>query len=82
VERAARYGRALSLVLCDIDLFKSVNDMHGHVCGDQVLRQFGRRGLATRAGENPLIMTQPIARAERLRTRAASVHMVMHKFCG
>src|SRR5207249_242939 len=37
VERAARYGRALSLVLCDIDLFKSVNDTHGHACGDQVL---------------------------------------------
>ncbi|TLY75771.1 MAG: diguanylate cyclase [Gammaproteobacteria bacterium] len=43
VERAARYGRALSLVLCDIDLFKSVNDTHGHACGDQVLRQFGAR---------------------------------------
>ena len=43
VERAARYGRALSLVLCDIDLFKSINDTHGHACGDQVLRQFGAR---------------------------------------
>ncbi|TLZ36624.1 MAG: diguanylate cyclase [Gammaproteobacteria bacterium] len=43
VERAARYGRALSLVLCDIDLFKSINDTHGHACGDQVLREFGAR---------------------------------------
>ncbi len=43
VERAARYGRALSLVLCDIDLFKSVNDTYGHAGGDQVLRQFGER---------------------------------------
>ena len=43
VERAARYGRALSLVLCDIDLFKAVNDSYGHACGDQVLRQFGER---------------------------------------
>jgi two-component system cell cycle response regulator len=43
VERAARYGRPLSLILCDIDLFKSVNDSLGHASGDQILRQFGAR---------------------------------------
>src|SRR6202040_1210246 len=43
VERAARYGRALSLVLCDIDFFKNVNDTLGHAAGDQVLAQFGAR---------------------------------------
>jgi two-component system cell cycle response regulator len=43
VERAARYGRALSLILCDIDLFKSINDSLGHAGGDQILRQFGAR---------------------------------------
>jgi len=43
VERAARHGRALSLILCDIDHFKNVNDTLGHAGGDQVLRQFGKR---------------------------------------
>jgi two-component system, cell cycle response regulator len=43
LERAARYGRALSLILCDIDLFKSINDSIGHVGGDQILREFGSR---------------------------------------
>ena len=32
-----RYGRALTVALIDIDHFKSVNDLHGHDAGDQVL---------------------------------------------
>jgi len=43
VERAARYGRPLSLILCDIDTFKKLNDALGHAGGDQILRQFGKR---------------------------------------
>ncbi|MGH8322315.1 MAG: GGDEF domain-containing protein, partial [Steroidobacteraceae bacterium] len=43
VERAARYGRALSLILCDIDFFKNVNDTFGHAGGDRALVQFGAR---------------------------------------
>jgi len=43
VERAARYGRALSLMLCDIDNFKKINDTLGHAAGDDILRQFGPR---------------------------------------
>jgi two-component system cell cycle response regulator len=43
MERAARYGRGLSLILCDIDFFKKLNDTLGHAGGDQILRQFGAR---------------------------------------
>jgi len=43
VERAARYGRPLSLILCDIDYFKNANDTLGHAGGDEILKQFGMR---------------------------------------
>jgi two-component system cell cycle response regulator len=38
INRASRYGRPLSLIMCDIDRFKKVNDTRGHVTGDSVLR--------------------------------------------
>lgn len=35
-----RYGRPFSLILLDIDFFKKVNDVHGHIVGDNVLVSF------------------------------------------
>lgn len=37
-----RHRRPLSLILCDLDHFKDVNDRFGHAVGDQVLRRFGQ----------------------------------------
>lgn len=38
---ASRHQRSLSLVLCDLDQFKQINDRWGHPAGDSVLRFFG-----------------------------------------
>ncbi len=48
VSRSARHDRPLSVVLFDLDRFKNVNDQHGHLCGDVVLRAIAEslRGFA------------------------------------
>ena len=41
VARSHRYGRPLSVAVCDIDRFKEINDMLSHAVGDEVLRAMG-----------------------------------------
>ncbi len=47
IARAERLGSTLTLVLADLDDFKAVNDLHGHVVGDDVLRHFSEVLRAT-----------------------------------
>lgn len=88
VGRRERYGERFSLLFLDIDDFKRVNDTHGHVVGDEVLRQLGaciRRSvgdedLAFRYGGEELVVLLPrtdaagaFRAAERLRERIAGL---------
>jgi diguanylate cyclase (GGDEF)-like protein/PAS domain S-box-containing protein len=84
VERAAA---PVSLILGDLDHFKKVNDSHGHLAGDEVLRAFGnliRRNarasdICCRYGGEEILLVLPgmserdaVDRAELLRSAIAA----------
>jgi diguanylate cyclase (GGDEF)-like protein len=43
LDGAIRLGQPMAVLMCDIDHFKDINDRHGHLVGDAVLRELGAR---------------------------------------
>ncbi len=85
-ERAVARRRPLSVMITDLDRFKSINDTHGHDGGDDVLREFARRlrknvrgiDLACRFGGEEFVVVMPDTEghvaekvAERIRAEIA-----------
>ena len=85
--RTRRANEPLSLWLLDIDHFKSINDRHGHLVGDEVLTRFARmlsqharqEDVPCRYGGEEFVLLSPgmsaevsLARAEALRERIES----------
>lgn len=91
VGRARRYQRPLALILFDIDHFKNVNDTHGHLVGDKVLKILTEKVTKTtrstdfvcRYGGEEFIVLMPeagrdeaLAMAERLREMVSGITVV------
>src|SRR5271170_5290228 len=74
LERCRRYSYPLTVLMCDIDHFKIINDDQGHAAGDDVLQQFAARAqksirsnsdwVARYGGEEFLIVLPETAHAE------------------
>jgi diguanylate cyclase (GGDEF)-like protein len=43
LERSARKGAPLAVLLCDVDHFKAINDAHGHAAGDRAIKAIAER---------------------------------------
>ncbi len=73
--RAEVHNTPLSVLVCDIDHFKSINDRYGHAAGDQVLRavarllrrSVGQGGQVGRWGGEEFILVVPLSRTDALR---------------
>ena len=53
LKRAERYGRPLSVIIADLDHFKTLNDTHGHPVGDMVLCALAEVMQAERSTSSP-----------------------------
>ena len=91
--RAHRFNHPVALLLLDIDHFKQVNDRHGHLAGDTVLRELGQRLPAQvraidhvcRYGGEEVAMILPeieresaIQSAERIRAKIAAEPFIVN----
>jgi two-component system cell cycle response regulator len=78
---ARRHDHPLSILMLDIDRFKAINDGHGHLVGDEVLRDIGRRvrgrlrtaDVAGRLGGDELLIALPETGVDGADTLAESV---------
>lgn len=90
ISRAKRYNHDVGFLICDLDHFKRINDTHGHLVGDDVLKAFygiAKTDLRTTdligrfGGEEFGIMlpetgvTDAIQLAERLRERLSGLEL-------
>ncbi|HNE03724.1 MAG TPA: diguanylate cyclase [Anaerolineales bacterium] len=83
--KSIRYNRPLSVVLFDIDMFKSINDTYGHLAGDQILAQIGvlltqkerETDLSARYGGEEFVLLLPETDCEGARNTAERLRSLL-----
>ncbi|HEY0511522.1 MAG TPA: GGDEF domain-containing protein, partial [Thermoanaerobaculia bacterium] len=79
--RAVRHQRPLSLVIFDLDEFKTINDTYGHLCGDFILKQVASLAremvrpeqVLARVGGDEFVIVAPETTAEGAETLASKL---------
>lgn len=82
LDRGARYGIPVSLAFLDLDRFKLVNDVHGHLVGSELLARTGARlkelartdDMCFRYGGDEFVVLMPETDAETAATEARRMH--------
>ncbi|WP_444997802.1 diguanylate cyclase [Aliikangiella sp. IMCC44359] len=81
VKEAQRHGHALSIIVIDLDFFKSINDNHGHSVGDMVLKEVSqllikscrREDFAVRFGGEEFVLVLPHCNIKNSEVKAKKI---------
>ena len=85
--RCQRFKRPMSLVMFDVDHFKKINDTHGHIAGDYVLKRLAslvnekirREELFARYGGEEFCVVMPESQVEQAVVFAEKMRELVHQ---
>ncbi len=85
LERGAQQNQPASIAFLDLDRFKLVNDMHGHLIGSELLARVGTRlrelsrqqDLCFRYGGDEFVVLMPQTSADEARAHAVRLHVAL-----
>ncbi|MDH4161208.1 MAG: diguanylate cyclase [Nitrospirota bacterium] len=87
IDRARRYGSALSIILCDMDNLKEINDRHGHLAGDMAIQMVSATlrnvlrsvDIAGRYGGDEFLLIVPETQIEGVRSLAEKIREAIQR---
>ena len=82
--RCRRTGTSLAVMVCDLDNFKQINDLYGHLEGDNLLKDFGARlrevnrgyDYVARMGGDEFVIVAPGLSPEAASEKASRLHLL------
>jgi diguanylate cyclase (GGDEF)-like protein/PAS domain S-box-containing protein len=89
LDRVKRYGTRLSVILFDVDRFKSINDSYGHDAGDQVLKHiatickqvFRDIDIVARLGGDEFVIMMPETALNQAKRAADRLRRLVSRHC-